>query len=58
MTTCKIGTKTPGLMNGHTELIAPIGFPTHSFKAPMIYNPWFDEAGVNALQGRLIAHYP
>ena len=58
MTACKIGTKTPGLIYGHTELIAPIGFPTHSFKAPMIYNPWFDEAGVNALQGRLIAHYP
>ena len=58
MTACKIGTKTPGLINGHTELIAHIGFPTHSFKAPMIYNPWFDEAGVNALRGRLIAHYP
>ncbi len=36
-----------GLINGHTELIAHIGFPTHSFKAPMIYNPWFDKAGVN-----------
>ena len=48
MTACKIGTKAPGVINGHTELIAHIGFPTHSFKAPMIYNPWFDEAGVNA----------
>ncbi len=38
----------PGLINGHTELIAHIGFPTHSFKAPMIYNPWFDKAGINA----------
>ncbi len=38
----------PGLINGHTQLIAHIGFPTHSFKAPMIYNPWFDKAGVNA----------
>ncbi len=37
-----------GVINGHTELIAHIGFPTHSFKAPMIYNPWFDKAGVNA----------
>ncbi len=36
-----------GLINGHTELIAHIGYPTHSFKAPMIYNPWFDKAGVN-----------
>ena len=38
----------PGIINGNTELIAHIGFPTHSFKAPMIYNPWFDKAGVNA----------
>jgi shikimate dehydrogenase len=38
----------PGVINGHTELIAHIGYPTHSFKAPMIYNPWFDKAGVNA----------
>jgi shikimate dehydrogenase len=37
-----------GTINGHTELIAHIGFPTHSFKAPMIYNPWFEKAGVNA----------
>ena len=37
-----------GIINGHTELIAHIGYPTHSFKAPMIYNPWFDKAGVNA----------
>ena len=36
------------VINGHTELIAHIGFPTHSFKAPMIYNPWFAKAGVNA----------
>jgi shikimate dehydrogenase len=39
---------TANVINGHTELIAHIGFPTHSFKAPMIYNPWFDKAGVNA----------
>jgi shikimate dehydrogenase len=37
-----------GVINGYTELIAHIGYPTHSFKAPMIYNPWFDKAGVNA----------
>jgi len=37
-----------GVINGHTELIAHIGYPTHSFKAPMIYNPWFDKADVNA----------
>ena len=36
----------PNIIDGNTELIAPIGFPTDSFKAPMIYNPWFDKAGV------------
>lgn len=36
------------LIDGHTELIAHIGFPTHSFKAPLIYNPWFDQVGINA----------
>jgi shikimate dehydrogenase len=36
-------------INGHTELIAHIGFPTHAFKAPMIYNPYFEHAGINAV---------
>ena len=35
-------------IDGHTRLIAHIGYPTHSFKAPLIYNPWFDHVGVNA----------
>lgn len=37
------------MINGHTDIIAHIGFPTHSFKAPMIYNPYFEEVGVNAV---------
>ena len=37
------------LINGSTELIAHIGFPTHSFKAPMIYNPYFESVGINAV---------
>ncbi len=37
------------MINGHTEIIAHIGFPTHSFKAPMIYNPWFESMGINAI---------
>lgn len=37
------------MINGNTEIIAHIGFPPHSFKAPMIYNPWFEEAGINAI---------
>ncbi len=37
------------MITGNTEIIAHIGFPTHAFKAPMIYNPWFEKAGVNAI---------
>lgn len=37
------------MINGKTEIVAHIGFPTHAFKAPMIYNPWFEKAGVNAI---------
>jgi len=37
------------MINGHTELIAHIGYPTHSFKAPMIYNPYFEASGINAV---------
>ena len=37
------------MISGHTEIIAHIGFPTHAFKAPMIYNPWFEKAGVDAV---------
>ena len=35
-------------IDGNTELIAHIGYPTHSFKAPMIYNPYFKHIGANA----------
>ena len=49
------------LINGHTEVIAHIGFPTHSFKAPMIYNPYFEKQGINALvvpMGCKVEDYP
>jgi shikimate dehydrogenase len=36
-------------IDGATELIAHVGFPTHSFKAPLIYNPYFESIGVNAV---------
>jgi len=36
-------------VDGDTELIAHLGFPTHAFKAPLIYNPYFESAGINAL---------
>lgn len=37
------------MINGNTRLIAHLGYPTHSFKAPMIYNPWFRKQGINAV---------
>lgn len=36
-------------IDGNTEIIAHIGFPTHAFKAPLIYNPWFETVGINAI---------
>ena len=36
-------------ITGNTDLIAHIGYPTHAFKAPMIYNPYFEQAGINAV---------
>ena len=35
-------------IDGNTQIIAHLGFPTASFKAPMIYNPYFDSIGLNA----------
>lgn len=35
-------------IDGNTEILAHIGLPTHSFKAPLIYNPWLEHKGVNA----------
>jgi shikimate dehydrogenase len=37
------------MINGNTELIAHIGYPTHTFKSPMIYNPYFESAGINTV---------
>lgn len=37
------------MIDGHTLLVPHIGYPTASFKAPMIYNPWFESRGVNAV---------
>ena len=33
------------MISGKTTLIAHLGYPTEAFKAPMIYNPWFDKQG-------------
>ena len=37
------------MIRGSTALIAHIGWPTHSFKAPLIYNPYFEQAGIDAI---------
>ena len=37
------------MISGTTELIAHIGYPTFAFKAPMIYNPYFAQAGIDAI---------
>jgi shikimate dehydrogenase len=37
------------MIRGTTALIAHIGFPTHTFKSPMIYNPYFEQAGIDAV---------
>jgi shikimate dehydrogenase len=37
------------VIRGTTTLIAHIGYPTHAFKASMIYNPYFEQAGVDAV---------
>src|SRR5215212_4868787 len=37
------------MISGKTLLIAHVGYPTESFKAPLIYNPWFDKQGIDAV---------
>ncbi|TDK29304.1 shikimate dehydrogenase [Rhizobium deserti] len=36
------------MINGNSKIIAHIGYPTHTFKAPLIYNPYFEESGIDA----------
>jgi len=48
-------------IDGNTELIAHIGYPTHSFKSPLIYNPYFEKEGINAVvvpMGCQAEHFP
>jgi len=37
------------MISGRTEIIAHLGYPTTSFTAPMIYNPWFEAHGIDAV---------
>jgi len=36
-------------ISGTTALVAHIGFPTDGFVSPLIYNPWFEQAGIDAV---------
>jgi shikimate dehydrogenase len=37
------------MIDGNTILIAHLGYPTATFKSPMIYNPYFESIGANAV---------
>jgi len=37
------------MISGKTIVIAHLGYPTEAFKAPMIYNPWFEKQGIDAV---------
>jgi shikimate dehydrogenase len=37
------------VIRGTTTLIVHLGYPTDAFKAPMIYNPYFEQAGIDAI---------
>src|SRR5260370_9887965 len=37
------------MISGKTKLIAHLGYPTESFKAPMIYNPYFEKYDIDAV---------
>ncbi len=37
------------MITGRTAVIGHLGWPTEAFKAPMIYNPWFEAQGIDAV---------
>ena len=49
------------MISGRTTLIAHLGFPTFAFKAPLIYNPWFEKNDIDAVvvpMGVTAENYP
>lgn len=49
------------MISGTTTLIAHLGVPTNSFRAPLIYNPWFESKGIDARvvpMGCEVENYP
>jgi shikimate dehydrogenase len=37
------------MISGTTELVAHLGYPTHTFKSSLICNPWFEKNGIDAV---------
>jgi shikimate dehydrogenase len=37
------------MISGTTTVVAHVGYPTFAFKAPLIYNPWFEKNGIDAV---------
>ena len=37
------------VITGRGKVIVHVGYPTESFKAPMIYNPWFEAKHIDAV---------
>ena len=37
------------MIGGTTNLLPLLGYPTKAFKAPLIYNPWFEARGIDAV---------
>ena len=37
------------MITGKTRIIAHLGYPTESFKVPMIYNPYFEKHGIDVV---------
>jgi len=57
------GLKPEGIdvISGKTNLLPLFGYPTKAFKAPMIYNPWFENKGIDAVvvpMGVSVEDYP
>ncbi len=49
------------MISGTTSLIAHLGVPTNAFRAPLIYNPWFESKGIDARvvpMGCEVENYP
>ena len=45
----RVDTRGALMISGKTTLIAHLGYPTFAFKAPLIYNPWFEKNDIDAV---------